>query len=285
MTLAQYARLAVRESRRSRGRIFLFMACIAVGVAAVVIVAGLSRSVEQGVRVEGRRLMAADLAVEGRRPLPAALNELLARQPGVQRTDVREFVSVIANTAGDQTQLAELKVVDGVYPFYGTLKLDPPNKRLAELLDAQSVVVATELLSKLNAKIGDELRIGGANFRIAGAVLEEPDKLSITFTLGPRVFMSSDGVARTALIDKGSRVEYRALLKMPEGRAARMSRNWRRRSNTSWKMPRFIACVRSPMRSLRCAEVSSGWGGTWGWWGCCHCSSAASGSRRWRGHG
>src|SRR5688500_6725996 len=119
MTLVQYIRLAIRESRRSRGRIFLFMACIAVGVAAVVIVAGLSKSVEQGVRTGGRRLMAADLSVEGRRPLPKELDELLARQPTparAQRTDVREFVSVVSNAAGDQSQLAELKVVDGVYP-------------------------------------------------------------------------------------------------------------------------------------------------------------------------
>jgi len=118
MTLIHYIRLAIRESRRSRGRIFLFMACIAVGVAAVVIVAGLSRSVEQGVRTEGRRLMAADLAVEGRRPLPTALNDLLAREPGgarVQRTDVREFASIVAGggAGGEQSQLAELKVVDG----------------------------------------------------------------------------------------------------------------------------------------------------------------------------
>src|SRR5688572_8194543 len=220
MTLGHYIRLAVRESRRSRGRIFLFMACIAVGVAAVVIVAGLSKSVEQGVRTEGRRLMAADVAVEGRRPLPAELNTLLARERGaarVQRTDVREFVSIVSTKASDQSQLAELKVVDGVYPFYGILKLDPPDKKLSELLDANAVVVATELLSRVNLKIGDTLRIGGADFRIAGQVLEEPDKLSISFTLGPRVFMSSDGVARTALIDKGSRVEYRALLRLPDG--------------------------------------------------------------------
>ena len=217
MTPGHYARLAIRESRRSRGRMLLFMSCIAIGVAAVVIVAGLSRSVEQGVRTEGRRLMAADLAVEGRRPLPQDLDRVLAQQPGVQRTDVREFVSIVSNTAGDQSQLAELKVVDGVYPFYGTLKLDPPGKTLAELLAADAVVVAQELLDRLGLKIADTLRIGGAEFRVAGVVLEEPDKLSITFTLGPRVFMAKEGVARTALLDKGSRVEYRALLKLPDG--------------------------------------------------------------------
>ena len=55
---------------------------------------------------------------------------------------------MVANASGDQTQLAEQKIVDGVYPFYGTLKLDPANKKLSELVDANSVVVATELLSK-----------------------------------------------------------------------------------------------------------------------------------------
>ena len=58
MKVAQYARLVARESRRSRGRIALFMGCIAVGVAAIVLVAGLSTSVNDGVRAEGRRLMA-----------------------------------------------------------------------------------------------------------------------------------------------------------------------------------------------------------------------------------
>ena len=241
MTLAQYARLAVRESRRSRGRIALFTGCIAVGVAAVVLVAGLSTSVDEGLRAEGRRLMAADVSVEGRRPLPSELDDVLARftarggRPGdaVLRADVREFVSVVlAGGASNAAQLAELKVVEpeGGYPFYGALKLDPP-RPLGELLGPESVVVAPELLSRLNLRTGDELRVGGAPFRIAGVVLEEPDKLSISFTLGPRVFLSPAGLARTALLDRGARVEHRALLKLPEGAtaadAARLERSLR----------------------------------------------------------
>ncbi|HYO09842.1 MAG TPA: FtsX-like permease family protein [Tepidisphaeraceae bacterium] len=214
MRIADYVRLGLRESRRSRGRIGLFMACIAVGVSAVVVVAGLSRGVNDGVRAEGRRLMAADVAIEGRRELPAELDQILARAaPGTERADVREFVSVVAGGGG--TQLAELKVVEGAYPFYGTLRLDPA-KPLAELLASDAVVVAQELMARLGLSIGGELRIGGAPFRVAGALLEEPDKISVSFTLGPRVFLSRQGLARTALIDRGSRVEYRALLKLGE---------------------------------------------------------------------
>lgn len=218
MTLGHYARLVVRESRRSRGRIVLFMGCIAVGVAAIVLVAGLSTSVNDGVRSEGRRLMAADLTVESRRPLPPEVDAVLASyEPGnVERADVREFVSVIITPDAQSSLLAELKVVSGGYPFYGDLRLDPPQP-LQQLLTSETVVVAPEILARLTLKIGDALRIGGADFRIAGTFVAEPDKLSITFTLGPRVFLSPEGLARTQLLGKGSRVEYRALVKLPKG--------------------------------------------------------------------
>ena len=231
MRPALYARLAVRESRRSRGRMALFVGCIALGVAAVVIVEGLSNSVSQGIRAEGRRLMAADVSVESRRELPENLDELLARfgstrgvATSIERADLREFVSVVLAPGTGASTLAELKVVSGGYPFYSQLKLDPQGT-LTSLLAADAVVVAPELLTRVGLKTGDELTIGGASFRIAGVVLEEPDKLNISFTLGPRVFLAPEGLARTALIGKGSRVEYRALLKLPDN-ASIDDANW-----------------------------------------------------------
>jgi putative ABC transport system permease protein len=77
--------------------------------------------------------------------------------------------------------------------------------------------VASELLARLGLRVGDTLRIGGEPFRIAGVVLSEPDRVSISLTLGPRVFLSGAGFKRTPLGGRGSRIEYRALLKLPEG--------------------------------------------------------------------
>ena len=57
MTLGFYARALVRESRGSRGRLAFFIACLAVGVAAVVAVAGLSASLRDGIR---RRVQSRD---------------------------------------------------------------------------------------------------------------------------------------------------------------------------------------------------------------------------------
>ena len=227
MRAVDYVKIALRESRRSTGRIGLFVACIAVGVAAVVLVAGLSNSVTGGIKGEGRRLLAADVAVEGRRPLPPELDSIVDgwaserfdKDAKTERADVREFVSVVAAPKGDKSQLAELKIVRGDYPFYGGLELDPA-RPLGGLLAADTAVVAPALLIQLDLTVGDSLQIGGQPFRIVGTVEKEPDQLEVSFTLGPRVFISPAGLDRTSLVDRGARVSYTALFKLPAGATA-----------------------------------------------------------------
>ncbi|MFP5288624.1 MAG: ABC transporter permease [Thermoanaerobaculia bacterium] len=206
----------VRESRGARGRLAFFVACLSVGVAAVVAVAGMSASLDEGVRTEARQLLAADLAVEGRRPVPPGLDLAKAGLAGAQRTDLKEMVTVVL---AKTSQVVELRVVNGEYPFYGELELRP-RRRLSELLGPESVVVGSELLLNLGLREGDTLKVGGAPFRIAGVVLSEPDRVSVSFTIGPRVFMSAEGLARTQLEGKGSRVGFRTLIKLPPGFSA-----------------------------------------------------------------
>ena len=219
MKARDYLRLARRESRRAWGRLALFIMCVAVGVASVVVVDGLSRGVTDGIRTEGRRLMAADVAVEGNRPVPEALDEIAAQFGVVDRVDVREFVSVAIVPDQVSMQLVEVKVVEGDYPFYGEL-LTEPMQPLSALTGEDSIIVAPEVLEKLNLKVGDELSLGGVSFRIAGTVVEEPDKLDISFTIGPRIFLSPEGLARTSLASRGSRIDHSALLKLPDSGTA-----------------------------------------------------------------
>jgi putative ABC transport system permease protein len=211
----------LRESRGSRGRLAFFVACLSVGVSAVVAVAGLSSSLDEGIRTEARQLLAADMAIDGNRPLPPDLDLDKVGLAGAERTEIRETVTVVAAPAPapgqpGPSQLVELKVVDGDYPFYGVLKLQP-QRPLRELLRPDTAVVAGDLLAHLHLRTGDTLRIGGQPFRIAGVVLSEPDRISISMTLGPRVFLSAAGFARTALEGRGSRIGHRTLIKLPAG--------------------------------------------------------------------
>ena len=225
MRLRQWIALAVRESRGSAGRLVFFAACLSVGVAAVVAVAGLAQALDSGIQGRARELLAADIAVSSRRPIPDDVVAAVDSLPGARRTGVIELPSVVSMPAADDESgspgpslLCEIKAVGPGYPFYGEVVTEP-GRPLDELLGADRVVVGPELLTRLGAGIGDRLRVGSALFTISGTVSAEPDRLEIGLTFGPRVVMSLEGLERTGLLGLGSRVGYRVLVRLP-GEAA-----------------------------------------------------------------
>ncbi|MEM7310988.1 MAG: FtsX-like permease family protein [Planctomycetota bacterium] len=208
----------LRESRASRGRLLFFTGCLAIGVAAVVGVSSLVAAMEASLRSSSRDLLAADLRVSARRELPEELAAFFESRPH-ERTDVRQLAAMASLGEGTEdepadSRLVELKVIDGVYPFYGQLVLTPADLGVADL-KADTVFAAPELLLGLGIDIGDELHLGGAAFRVAGEVVDEPDRLDFAMTLGPRIFMSAEGLARTNLFVAKSRVSHRALYRLP----------------------------------------------------------------------
>ncbi len=226
MTVGLLLRQIGREARGARGRAAFFVLCLAVGVGAVVAVAGFSASLRATLAREARQLLAADLRVRGQQPVPAAVDELLAAEAAeqdVRSTRLTELVTVAAapreSAGAGRSQLVEVKAVDGEFPFYGRLQLVPA-RPLAELLAGDGAVAAPELLARLALRIGDPIAIGGKLFTLRGTVLAEPDRLGNAFSLGPRLFLSGESLRSTGLIALGSRVTHRLLVKLPEGTPA-----------------------------------------------------------------
>ncbi len=246
MSLVSFLRHLLRESRGSRGRLSFFVACLAIGVAAVVAVAGFSEALDSGIHREARQLLAADLAIRGRQPIPPQVEAAVDAIPGAERTGVLETVTLVARPGDDgeadggaRSQLVELKILDGTYPFYGEVVLrsapaqEPsplpspatgegatslpwnPATPLMTILDDDTTVVGPEVLRRLRLDIGDSLRIGHADFKIAAVVEKEPDRVASAFNLGPRVFLSAAGWTRTGLEQTGSRLLYRILVRLP----------------------------------------------------------------------
>jgi putative ABC transport system permease protein len=220
MTLVSWLVVALREFKGSAGRLLFFAACLSVGVAAVVAVAGLSRALDDGIQGQAKQLLAADLAISSRRPIPddmvAAVDDL-ADARWTRVIELPSVVSVAGNgEAPGSSLLCELKAVGAGYPFYGEVVIDPP-RPISGLLSPQRVLVDPELLTRLGIEVGDELRIGDSIFETAGTVLSEPDRLGVSFSIGPRVLMSTGGLARSGLTGLGSRVEYSLLVQLGPG--------------------------------------------------------------------
>jgi putative ABC transport system permease protein len=210
-------RIAWRELRASRARFVFVVLAVAVGVASLTGVRGFSRSFRRMLLSEARTLMAGDLTVRVfALPSPeqeTVLNDL-GRQ-GIRRTWISETVTMASSPAAPDPLLISVKAVDpSVYPFYGEVKLDPP-RPLREALDANSVVVSNDLMLRLKARTGDMLRIGGQDFRIAGVVTAEPDRMTGSLNVGPRVMITRQGLDRTGLIGVGSRASERYLFRLP----------------------------------------------------------------------
>ncbi len=74
-----------------------------------------------------------------------------------------------------------------------------------------------DLLIRLHVKIGDTIRVGGQDYRIAAAVESEPDRMSGSMNIGLRLMMSREAFARTGLMQLGSRAAERVLFKLNPG--------------------------------------------------------------------
>jgi putative ABC transport system permease protein len=206
-----------RELHASRTKFLFVILAVAVGTSALTGVRGFSWSFRRMLLREARTLMAGDLSARifgMPAPRQQAILEGLARR-GVARTQITETVTMAASRQTPDPLLISIKAVDPrVYPFYGDVRLDPP-RPLREALTAYTVAVSSDLLLRLNVKTGEALRIGGQDFRIASVLASEPDRMTGTLNVGPRVLMTRDGLARTGLITLGSRASERFLFKLP----------------------------------------------------------------------
>ncbi|MDL1949564.1 FtsX-like permease family protein [Acidobacteria bacterium ACD] len=224
MKPALFLRQVVRDSRGSRARLAFFAACLGTGVAAVVAVAGLSSALSESIRSQARELLGADVSVESYQPLPGEVTRALAAIPGAVTTRTEELVPVVFAPGGEAAEpgapprslLVELRAVERPYPLHGSVTLDP-DRPLVDLLAPDTLVCQPELLRRLGVGVGGTISLGGAAFRVAGTVVAEADRIAGSFRIGPRVFVSREGLARTTLTGFGSRVLRRELVKLPEG--------------------------------------------------------------------
>ena len=213
--------IAWRDLKSAPGKFAFVVLSVAVGVAALVGVRGFSESFRATLMSEARSLMAGDLSARiFRQPTADELQKLASLEKGIQGTDltwVTETISMASAPPDPVPILVTLKAVDPAkYPFYGAAQLEP-SMSLQQALDGDSAVVADEFLVRLNAHVGQTLRLGGKNFRISAVLRQEPDRISAGAGMGPRVMVSRASLVNTGLMGPGSRAAERLLVKLPAG--------------------------------------------------------------------
>jgi putative ABC transport system permease protein len=193
-----WLRFAARELRSGVKGFRIFLACLALGVAAIAAASSTAEAFRRGLATEAREILGGDMAVSAsqRRFTPVERGWL----DRLGRTTYAAASQAMAEAPGGERRLVELRGVDAAYPLAGEVKIKGAPSLAAALARRDGVwgaAVEQALLDRLNLKVGDRFLAGNVPMRVGAVLEEEPDRLSRGFSLGPRV------LTRTGALEQG----------------------------------------------------------------------------------
>jgi len=209
-------RFALRELRGGLRGFYIFIACIALGVAAIAGVGSASRSMTGSIATQGQSILGGDLSFSLiLREAEPEERAYLESQGAVSRIATLRAMARLPER-NEQT-LVEVKAVDGAYPLYGTMEL-AGGGGLASALEkrgeAWGAVADEELLARLGIKAGEVISLGKIRVAIADTIKSEPDKLSGGLGFGPRLMLADAALRASGLVQPGSLVRWHYRLKL-----------------------------------------------------------------------
>jgi putative ABC transport system permease protein len=212
--------LALREMRNGPSGFYVFIACVAIGVAAIAGVGALGDALRASFERQGEVLLGGDAILQRpHKPAEPAERAWLAEQGALSETAT---VRAMARRPDGADQAAvEIKGVDASYPLVGTVTLAGGLTLEAAVGGEPGAAVDPILLERLGLEVGDSLAIGRTSVPIRAVIETEPDRISGRFYAGPRVLVSLATLERTGLVEPGSLVRWRYALRLGDGAGRR----------------------------------------------------------------
>ena len=205
MSLKIAFRFAMRELRGGLRGFRVFLACLALGVAAIAAVGTVRAGIEAGLEKEGAALLGGDAEVEftyrfAREDELAWLDTI-----STQVSETVDFRSMVVVERGENTErgLSQIRAVDSAYPLVGKVTLDPEIPLDAALAD-HGVVLERILADRLGLVAGDTVKLGTQTFTLRAILERYPDNASGGFGLGPRTIVLTSDLKGTGLLEEGS---------------------------------------------------------------------------------
>ena len=190
--------------------LWIVLLCLALGVGVIAAVGTLRAAIDAGLAQDGRSLLGGDLEIDsGSQVPPDGLLDWLHQQ-GTRTSDVVQMRSILIAGSGER-QLVELKAVDSAWPLVGQAVVAPAQP-LADALAPRGgrygLLAEQIVLDRLQVAVGDTVKLGTTTFRVAGALVHEPDRVATAAILGPRVLIAAAALPSTGLVSPGAMVRY-----------------------------------------------------------------------------
>lgn len=216
MSLSVAARLAQRELRGGLRGFRIFLACLALGVAAIAGIGTVRASIEAGLAREGAALLGGDAELDFTYRFATDAERAWMEGQALAVSEIADFRSMAI--VGDTRTLTQIKAVDDAYPLIGAVGLEP-EQPLATALGPQDgvpgAVMERILMDRLGLSIGDRFALGTQEFQVSAALTREPDGGSVGFTRGPRTIVLTESLENSSLLAPGTLYSTKYRLDLP----------------------------------------------------------------------
>lgn len=215
MSLALATRIARRELRGGLRGFAVFLACLALGVAAIAGVGMVRTGIQSGLTEQGATLLGGDAQVQ--LTYRYATDDELTYLRGIS-TEISEVVDFRSMAvAGDSRILVAVKAVDDAYPLLGSVQMEGAENLPAAFAmqnGAAGAVIDGVLADQMGLAIGDRFKLGETEFRLAARLNAEPDSATSGFAIAPRVLLRRADLANSGLLGPGTLFDsqYRMIL-------------------------------------------------------------------------
>lgn len=204
-------KMAWRDARHNFSRLFLFVASLITGIAAVVSLDSLNNSLQNDIDRNAKELLGADMVINGNRKFEPELEVLFDSLKHPQANEA-DMASMVLFKQSGQSRLIRLVALEGDFPFYGAIETLPADAY--SLMREQGYALLDETLaSQYEVSSGDTIKVGNSLFEVAGVVTKIPGGGGILSTFTPSVYIAMAQLDSTGLVQFGSRVNYRKYLK------------------------------------------------------------------------
>ncbi len=213
-------RYMVKELKNSPRFALLFLLNMSLGLLGFITLDALKRNFDDRLNSSARTLLGADLSISARRELerndlPRALEAL----PNGTKAQVMISLYTMAATT-EKSSLVDLRTVDKEYPYYGEiiLKENGPQSSSEALSRDRLVWIAPEVALKLDLKVGDTVKLGKLDFRVAD-LIQDDNASSFGAGMAPRIYMSRQHLPETGLMAAGNTATHTLLFQLAEGQS------------------------------------------------------------------
>lgn len=208
---------ARRELRGGLKGFRVFLACLALGVAAIAAVGTVRAGIAAGLQEQGAALLGGDAEATFTYRFANDAERAYLDDIADQVSETVDFRSMLV--VGDERGLTQVRAVDDLYPLIGQVQLDPPIPLSQALGGGDNLpggVMEKVLADRLGLSVGDTFRLGTQTF-VFSAVLERfPDNASAGFGLGPRSLVLTKDLANSGLIAEGTLFDTQYRVDLPD---------------------------------------------------------------------